>query len=135
MFRRCLPVLLGMAASWPWVLSGQSVLKPEDNRLTRRADFYGQPTGTLAYVPQAKSPEEVRFAALFDPLPESGRYLIAKQTTYCFAFNHRDAAQEGTRSYVGIGSLSVLVGRTDPLRPVALFRNDGWERAGDPGFE
>ena len=77
----------------------------------------------------------MRFAALFDPLPESGQYLIAKQTTYCFAFNHRDAAQEGTRSYVAIGSLSVLVGRTDPLRPVALFRNDGWERAGDPGFE
>ena len=125
----CLSVaaaLLGPSAQ------AQDFLEPE--RLTNRRQFYSSPLGTLAFLPQVSRSEDAKYAGQWDVLVESGRYRIAPKGQYCFVLNHRDRAQEGRRSYVVIGAVSVLPPGTQSARPISMFRNRGWSRSDDPEY-
>lgn len=106
----------------------------EFDRITNRMRFYSYPVGTLAFLPQVTRSEDAKYAGQWDMLVESGRYRIAPSGQYCFVLNHRDRAQEGRRSYVVIGAISVLPAGTRPTRPISMFRNLGWSRSNDPEY-
>ena len=110
----------------------QDFLEPD--RITNRTRFYAYPLGTLAFLPQVTRSEEAQYAGQWDVLSESGRYRVARSGQYCFVLNHRDPAQEGRRSYVVIGAVSVLPAGTRPTRPISMFRNLGWSRSDDPEY-
>lgn len=106
----------------------------EPDRITNRTRFYASSVGTLAFLPQVTRSEDARYAGQWDVLAESGRYRLAPSGQYCFVLNHRDRAQEGRRSYVVIGAVSVLPDGTRPTRPISMFRNRGWSRSNDPEY-
>lgn len=107
----------------------QEILTPD--RITSREQFYSSSAGTVAFLPQVQVSEDARFAGQWDLLVESGRYEIDRRSRYCFVINHRDPGQEGRPKYVAIGALSVLRLGTQPVRPISMFRNQGWSRTGD----
>ena len=103
-------------------------------RLTSVRQFYSRPTGTVAFLPQVKVPDNARFAGQWDVLTGSGRYEITQSGPHCFVVNHRDPGRAGDFAYVAIGALSALQPATDPARPVSMFRNEGWSRDNDPEY-
>lgn len=121
-------ILVGTALLIP-TAQAEDVLKPQ--RLTHRTQFFSNPHGSVAFLPQVKVAEEAKYAGQWDLLVESGRYEVDQSDQYCFVVNHRNPAQEGKRSYVAIGAISVLRSGTQPNRPVSLFRNEGWSRSND----
>ncbi len=107
----------------------QELLTPD--RVTSRQQFYSSPTGAVAFLPQVQVSADARFAGQWDVLVESGRYEIERGSQYCFVINHRDPHQAGRPSYLAIGAISVLRPRTRPVRPISMFRNEGWSRRED----
>ena len=132
MTRVWLCLLVAAAALLASPVRAQDVREPD--RLTNRTQFYSSPLGTLAFLPQVTRSEDARFAGQWDLLAGSGRYRVAPRGQYCFVLNHRDPAQEGRRSYVVIGAISVLPPGTQPTRPISMFRNQGWSRSDDPEY-
>lgn len=111
----------------------QDLLRPADGRLTHRTQFYSSPPGTMAFLPQVRVSDDAKYAGQWDPLVASKRYEVVQSDEYCFVVNHRDRGRAGRSSYVAIGALSVLRPGTE-LRPVSMFRNQGWSRDGDPTY-
>ena len=103
-------------------------------RVTDRTQFYSRPPGTVAFLPQVKESGDAQFAGQWDVLVNSGRYEVAQSDAYCFVVNHRDRDPVRSTSYVAIGALSILRSGTKPMRPISMFRNEGWLRHGDPMY-
>ena len=131
MKRVWLCVLVGANLLGP-ATQAQNILRP--TRLTHRTQFYSSPPGAMAFLPQVKASGDTEFAGQWDLLVESGRYEFDRSSQYCFVVNHCDPAQIGKRSYVAIGALSVLRSGTQPIRPISLFRNQGWSRSDNPAY-
>ena len=123
---RCLVLVVALLAP---SVQAQEVLEPD--RLTNRTQFYSSALGSLAFLPQVTRSENAKYAGEWDVFVQSGRYRIAPRSQYCFVLNHRDHVQEGRRSYVVIGALSVLRTGTQQSRPISMFRNQGWSRGDD----
>lgn len=131
-----------MTRAWLFFLMAVALLAPTARaqdllrleRLTSRTQFYSRPPGSVALLPQVKVSQDARFAGQWDVLAESGRYEISHGGPYCFVVNHRDPVQAGRSSYVAIGALSVLRPGTHPVRPVSMFRNQGWSRGDDQAY-
>ena len=124
-------LLVAPALLVPPPVQAQDVI--EFDRLISRERFYSSyPPGTLAFLPQVTKSEDAEFAGQWDLLVRSGRYRVALRDQYCFVLNHRDPKRKGRRAYVAIGAISVLPSRTRPVRPISMFRNQGWSRSSDP---
>ena len=125
-------ILLTAAALLVPTARAQEFLDPE--RLISRRQFYSRPPGIVALLPQVRVSDDAKFAGQWEVFVESGRYEISQGGSYCFVVNHRDPGKVGRSSYVAIGALSVLRPRTRPLRPISMFRNQGWSRGGDQAY-
>lgn len=121
-------IILGFLAPLMTMSQEREVLEPR--RFISRVRFYELPPGTVAYLPQVLHSSQTNDAGQWHVLVEGGRYVIPRSDVYCFVINHRDPSKAKIKSYVGVGGLSILRARSNPSRPIHLYRNSGWLRLG-----
>lgn len=119
---------------------GTGILLAQDRRTPSRTQhgkvaFFREPAGTVAFLPDTTDEDNAKEFTQFRLLPESGSYILPKQTVYWFVVNHRVPKRAGEVTYVGVGAVSFV----DPhiktlLQPVSTFRNEGWFRPEVPAY-
>ena len=111
--------------------------RSQEFRVFSRAVVYERGTWTVAYVPEARSGADVATGRSYDLLRPDGRYELETeptQSSYCFLVSHRYGEFAGEESYLGVAAYSFLMPRTNLVRPVSMFRNNGWRRGDDARF-
>lgn len=106
---------------------------PEPSKYGKR-EFFGSVPGTVAFLNGIKSEDDADEFISFRLLPESGNYILPKQSVYWFVVNHRIPSRVGEATYIGIDTLSFIDFSEEISQPTSMYRNKGWTRKGMEGF-
>lgn len=115
----------------------QEVSSASIDRVERRAHVYARGTWTVAYVPEAHRGDQVPYGRAYHVLASGKRHTLrtdSRKSNHCFLVSHRSSQYGGQASYLGVAAFSILKKRTNPVRPVSMFRNQGWRRSDDGKF-
>ena len=112
-------------------VAAQEVYRLENIPGKERREVYEHGTWTVAYVPEARSGSEIPYGQKYHILQPNQQYRLdpsQSQSNYCFMVSHYSDDFVSQASYLGVATFSILEQRTNPLRPVSMFRNSGWAR-------
>lgn len=92
---------------------------------SKRLFFETSPFGTLALMPNVRSPSQAKLEHQYMAFPKSGSYDIPARSEWWFVVNHRKSVA-ATDDYTYVGVFIARLLSAEQIEPLKLQRNEGW---------